>query len=97
MKTGNQNPRADTAAIRITGAQIAPLLIGKMQFGKLGSIHVPLVTQELSLRNIAAQPKDGIRKLSEVLKENEHPQWKDRQATMNDEEMHNLKFFILDI
>lgn len=93
VKTSQINPRPDNANIKITGVQIAPLLTGKIQFGKLGSIHVHHMTNELRLRNVSGDPKLGIRKLTELLKENEHPDWKIRQATMNNEELNDLKFF----
>ena len=51
------------------------------------------MVQELRLRNAAANIKIGLCKLSEILKENEHPQWKERQNSMSDDEIHDAKFF----
>ena len=51
------------------------------------------MVHELRLRNIAADTTLGVRELTDVLKENEYPQWKERQNAMNDEENHDAKFF----
>ena len=77
IKVSNDTPRADNSNMKATGVQMSPLLIGKAQFGKLGAICVNHMVYELRLRNIAADKKIGMRKLTEVLKENGHPQLKE--------------------
>ena len=51
------------------------------------------MVQELHLRNIAADVKLSMRKLIGIVEENEHPQWKERQNSMSDEEIYDVKFF----
>ena len=40
IKVSNDNPRAEDSNVKVTGAQASPLLVGKVQFGKLGSTRV---------------------------------------------------------
>ena len=93
IKVSNNNPRPDNANTKVAGVQISPLLVGEVKFGKLGSIQVHHVVEELRLRNASADVKIGMRKLTEILKENEHPQWKEQKNSMNDDKVHGTKFF----
>ena len=74
IKVSNNDLRADNANAKVTSAQVSPLLIGKVRFGELGSTHVRRVVEELRLKNVAADVKIGVRKLTEIAKDNEHPQ-----------------------
>ena len=57
IKVSNDAPRVDDANMKVTGVQMSPFLIGKVQFGKLGAMHVSHMVHELRLRNIAADKK----------------------------------------
>ena len=85
--------RPDTSNVKVTGFTIALLLVGKIQFGKLGATHVPHTIQELSLRNTDTIANTGMHKLAEALKELEDPNWKIREESMNEDEKNELRFF----
>ena len=57
IKVSNDAPRAENTNMKVTGTQMSPLLVGKVQFGKLSATHVNHVVHELRLRNIAADKK----------------------------------------
>ena len=55
-----------------TGTDIAPLLAGKVSFGSLRKIHIPLVRKEIEVRSGELQDtKLGIRKLTSILRKHE--------------------------
>lgn len=60
IQENKDKQRRDNARIRTTGVTFAPLLIGKIQFGKLKRIHIPLLRKELELRNVLMEEKEGI-------------------------------------
>ena len=93
IQDSNNDPRAGNASATVTGAQVSPILASKAQLGKLGSAHAHHVVEELRLRNVAADVKIDMRKLTEIVKENEHPQWKERQNSMSDDETHDARVF----
>ena len=61
--------------MKLTSAKMSPLLASEMQFEKLLTLHARDAINELDVRNIAANPKDGMLKLLALIKENEHPHW----------------------
>jgi len=87
------NDKPDNSRIKWTGITMSPLLVGCVQFRKLKSILVPFIKRELSLWYLPFDPKDGVRKLSALLKNYEHPNWKDNKSNMTDNEQHAFEFF----
>ena len=57
--------RPDNANVKVTSITMSSLLVGKVQFGKLGTTHIPHVIQGLGIRNAATIAKTSMHKLTE--------------------------------
>ena len=86
-------PKVDNDTILKTGVDFEPLLEGNFQFGKLGTMHKNLATNELRLRNISGLITDGVHMLAIMIKESEHLGWIDLEKDLNHEQKHRLKIF----
>ena len=67
----NVNKRMNTSQQQ-AGVDGTPFLLGIIQYGKLKTIHIPLVIDEILLRTQqAVDPSIGIRKLTAIIREDE--------------------------
>ena len=67
----NVNKTQNTAEQKV-GVDTTPFLLGKIQYGKLKTIHVPLIREEIQYRtNTIPDEKSGIRALTSILQANE--------------------------
>ena len=97
LATSQSRSRPRDANEKVTIVTVAPLLVDKIQFGKLAAAQAPRAIQELGLTNMATMLKTGTRKLTEALRELEQPNWKAIQVTMNEDKKTNSDFSHLNI
>ena len=82
--------RRSNAHINATGAEHAPLLLGKVQLGTAHDDQRDLLLEELRTRGVDADVKEKITVLKNVLIENEHP----NPTTNTNDKKHFLPKFL---
>ena len=66
----NNDKRQNIAQLKV-GVDMAPFLLGKIQYGKFKTIHIPLVKREIAFRTQQAIDDTlGIRALTLILRNN---------------------------
>ena len=63
-----------------TGAHCAPLLIGKLQIGKIANAQRDFIIEELNLRFIVVERMELTTKMKSMFITHEHPNTKDENA-----------------
>ena len=96
--------REPNARQRMTGVTFSPLLVGKVEINKLETAHVPIAQKELQLREVSFEihelnnkgkrVKNGIKCYRELLRNNEHPEYKNIAGTLAPEEKKKYSCFM---
>ena len=63
----NHQDKAENAMQRVTGHDATQHMLGRVQYTKLGTRHLPLVREEIAARGGTYEKKEGIRKLGKTL------------------------------
>ena len=86
--------KTDNAHVKKHGIDFSPLRERRAQFEKLRVIHKKTCPRRSLVENYSYEPADGIHMLAAKFKDSEHPEWKELEDGMNEEQKYGLNVFV---